>query len=201
MSSSWFQILKGVVILSHTSQSSSSSSLTLIAPAFVNDGNWHSLSLITTPTWAELSIDSGRVSVSANITVSIQSAEILVGGAISPVGVVRGLDGCLQELVINDIPYPMMTSSSSPTTYDLSEVGVAQGCSGGDLCSSAHCPIDSICTNVWQDVTCSCGVEERPLNNQCQNPCILSDYCNFLGTAACIISGNSELLVIIIHVN
>ena len=185
-----------MVILSHTSPSSSSSSLTLIAPAFVNDGNWHSLSIITTPKWAELSIDSGRVSVSANITVSMQSAEILVGGAISTVGVVRGLDGCLQELVINNIPYPVVTSSSSPTTYGLSEVGVAQGCSGGDLCSSAHCPIDSSCTNIWQDVTCACdGMDDRPIDNQCQNPCTLWDNCNLNGIAVCVISGNSELLV------
>ena len=181
--------MDGSVSLSHTSQST----FTLLADAFVSDGNWHSITLTIMPTVVQLSVDNGRIVVSADQTIStISSTEIIIGGFVNETGgVVRsGLDGCLQELVLNNDTFSLVSSTA------LTKVGVADGCSGDDMCSSSSsiCPNSSSCNNVWREFTCSCNGDMRPIDNKCEDLCLYG-FCSELGTGKCKTQSAGELLI------
>ena len=167
--------MDGSVVLSHTSQLS----LTMIVDAFVSDGNWHSINLTISLSSIHLSIDNGRLTVSTNQTISIPTVEIVIGGIVNEGVVLRGLDGCLQEFIVNDETNLLGSSTA------VSMVGVVNGCSDGNLCSlPASCPNDSSCSNDWREYTCGCTGNLRPIDNQCEDLCLYG-ICNPAGVSKC----------------
>ena len=153
-------------------------SVTLIANAHVSDGNWHSVNLSVSASSVSLSVDSGRVLVSAKQSIMIPSTSLVLGGINGSGGVVKGLDGCLQNLMINDEMVPL--SNSSEDKYNLLPVNVSEGCYGGDLCNSTPClnSTNSTCSNLWKGFKCSCPNKSfLPVDNQCMDLCKIDELC------------------------
>ena len=167
-------------------------SVTLVADALVSDGNWHSVNLSVSASLVSLSVDSGRVLVSAKQSITIPSTGLVLGGINGSGGVVKGFNGCLQSLTINN---EMVLLSNSPEDkYDLIPVNVSKGCSTGDICSSNPCPnsTSATCSNLWKGFKCSCPSRMWPVDNQCWNLCDLDEFCSFAGRIRCSVSYDGE---------
>ncbi|KAG1681270.1 Neurexin-4 [Nymphon striatum] len=114
----------------------------------MNDGRWHSTSLIVSENHIELVID-GRPSVTTRLF-SMKTGNMFVIGGNMP-GYV-GFLGCMRKIYVeNNKIHPMSLSST-----DFSDDLLFDVCQMIDRCSPNPCKHGGTCEQIWNDFKCDC---------------------------------------------
>ena len=130
----------------------------ITSPAYVSDGNWHTLllQLDSNRDWVSLDVDDGRLTAFSHYSGHLVIDRLLFGSTRSLVA----FKGCLADVTINGIPYSIAISSNST---------LKSGCSPVEDCTFNTCPRSLSCKIYFGETVCHCL--SNLTTDSCEDPC------------------------------